>query len=505
MYARSKPLAVGILGYEIPLNPKALARGAVVEFRSMPIALRAWLGLLLGVLAIFTVASLVALPPGWEVFGTSPSFEWGLLIIGYVFFAIMTSGLCLAASLGTVFGIKRFRPFEKRHAILALLSLTTAFIIIALDLHYPIRMVLGAVFVPSPSSPMWWMGVFYGLYLVVLLLEVWTLFTPHPKIHLIACTACAITAVFAPTTLGVVFGYIGAKGFWTGIWTPIQMVATAVLLGTAILGIVFYLVDRLKLDDWERAAPIALPSVRLLMVIAIAVSTALLIRQVVAGLEGGLPGLREATLAWIAGPLAVGFWARFLVGLVIPAILLLLPVARRPGVIFGVAIMILVGVFLDRYLFVVAGQIYPMTSLSGTVAQPYAEYTPSWVEIAIMVGGGAFMAFMYTLAERYLDMGHSGKHMFWPWPWIKDQDMDDVHEHGHFHEHEHEHKHAEAEETPALEPAAAAAAAVITTPAAATAPGSTAAPASGSAAATTPGSAAATTPGSAAAIAGADR
>ena len=29
MYARSKPLAVGILGYEIPLNPKALGRGAV--------------------------------------------------------------------------------------------------------------------------------------------------------------------------------------------------------------------------------------------------------------------------------------------------------------------------------------------------------------------------------------------------------------------------------------------------------------------------------------------
>jgi molybdopterin-containing oxidoreductase family membrane subunit len=308
---------------------------------------------------------------------------------------------------------------------------------------------------------MWWMGVFYGLYLVVLLIEVWTLFTPHPKIHLLACTACAITAVFAPTTLGVVFGYLGAKGFWTGIWTPIQMVATAVLLGTAILGIVFFLVDRLKLDDWERAAPIALPSVRLLMVIAIAVCTALLVRQVVAGLAGGVPGLREATLAWISGPLAVGFWGRVLIGLVIPVVLLVLPVARKPEVIFGVALMILLGVFLDRYLFVVAGQIYPMTSLSGTVAQPYAEYAPSVVEIAIIAGGAAFMAFMYTLAERYLDMGHSGKHMFWPWPWIKDQNMDDPHEHGHFHEHEHahdhdhDHDHGAPDEAPALKPAAA--------------------------------------------------
>ena len=70
------------------------------------------------------------------------------MIIGYVFFAIMTSGLCLASSLGTVFGIERFRPFEKRHAILAVLCLTTAFVIIALDLHYPVRMVLGAVLRP---------------------------------------------------------------------------------------------------------------------------------------------------------------------------------------------------------------------------------------------------------------------------------------------------------------------------------------------------------------------
>jgi molybdopterin-containing oxidoreductase family membrane subunit len=359
-------------------------------------------------------------------------------------------------------------------------------------------MVFGAVFVPSPSSPMWWMGVFYGLYLVVLLIEVWTLFTPHPKIHLIACTACAITAVFAPTTLGVVFGYLGAKGFWTGIWTPIQMVATAVLLGTAILGIVFYLVDRLKLDDWERAAPIALPSIRLLMVIAITVCATLLVRQVVAGLEGTAPGLREATLAWIAGPLALGFWARVLIGLVIPVVLLLLPVGRRPDVIFAVALMLLAGVFLDRYLFVVAGQIYPMTSLSGTVAQPYAEYTPSLVEIAIIVGGGAFMAFMYTLAERYLDMGHSGVHMFWPWPWIKDQEMDDPHEHGHFHEHQHEHdadgecehEHGDAGEAPALEPAAAVATAPVATTA--SVPG----------AAT---SASGTAPAAGAALAGADR
>ena len=59
--------------------------------------------------------------------------------------------------------------------MLAVLTLVSAFGIIALDLHFPIRMVFGAVFNPSPLSPMWWMGVFYGGYLCFLLVEVWSM------------------------------------------------------------------------------------------------------------------------------------------------------------------------------------------------------------------------------------------------------------------------------------------------------------------------------------------
>ncbi len=287
----------------------------------MPLALRAWFALLSVGLAIGAVSALLLLPPGWEVMGTSPSFEWGLLIVGYAFFAIMTSGLCLASSLGTVFGIERFRPFEKRHAILAVLSLTTAFGIIALELHYPIRMVFGAVLVIAPSSPMWWMGVFYGAYLVVLLVEVWSMFTPHPKIHQWACTIAAAIAVCAPTTLGAVFGVVAAKPFWFGIFTPIQMVASAFVAGTALLGIVFYAVHRCRLADWEHAAPIALPSVRLLLAVGLVVVSALLARQITAGLTSDVAGMRPSTEALVSGPLALQFWiVRVGLGLVVPLV-----------------------------------------------------------------------------------------------------------------------------------------------------------------------------------------
>jgi len=410
----------------VPATPRAMRKAVVREIGMMSTATRVWYALLSVGLVIGAITALLALPPGWEVMGTSPSFEWGMLIVGYVFFAIMTSGLCLASSLGTVFGIERFLPFEKRHAILALLSLTTAFGIIALELHYPIRMVFGAVLVIAPLSPMWWMGVFYGAYLVVLIVEVWTLFTPHPTIHKYACTVAACIGLCAPTTLGAVFGVLAAKPFWFGIFTPILMVSSAFVAGVALLGIAFWAVNRFKLAAWA-ISEATLGSVRILLAGGLIVATALIARQVLDGLTSDVPGFRPATVALVAGPLAPAFWGgRVLAGILIPLGILVAPRLRTPSFTGLAAFLALAGVFVDRSLFVVAGEIVPRTTMAGTVGYPYAAYTPSLVEIGILVGAASFMAMAYSLAERYLPMGEGDVHAFWPWPWLKRHDDHDL-------------------------------------------------------------------------------
>lgn len=399
-----------LAGRPIPLAPREAASALTREVASMPRGLRIWIGSLLAIIAVAVPAALLALPPGWEVLGTSPTVEWGLLIVGYVFFAITTSGLCLASSLGTVFGIERFRPLEKRHAVLALLCLTTAFGIIALDLHYPVRMIFGAVLIPSPSSPMWWMGVFYGIYLCVLVVEVWSMFTNHPRIHQVTCTMAACTAIVAPATLGAVFGVLVARPFWHGPFTAILMVVSAFLSGTALLGIVFFAVHRLRLAGAERAASLAIPAIRTLLGIGLIVVTLLVARQLIAGLTSDLASFRQATDALVAGPLAWQFWGlRVGLGLAVPLLLLALPVTRTPTGTFVAALLAIVGVFVDRMTFVAAGQIAP-TSAAGNVAAPFTTYSPSPVEIAIILGALAFVALAYTLAERYLDLAESDAH-----------------------------------------------------------------------------------------------
>jgi Ni/Fe-hydrogenase subunit HybB-like protein len=405
-------MVVRVAGRAFVADPRLAWQAVRLEVEGTPRALKAWLGFLGVLVLVGALGALRSIFPGDKGTATTPTFEWGLLIVGYVFFAVTTSGLCLASSLGTVFGIERFRPLEKRHAVLAVLCLVTAFGVIALDLHYPVRMVFGAAFNPSPSSPMWWMGVFYGIYLCFLLVEVWSMFWHHPRVHGMACVLSSVMAIIAPTTLGAVFAVVSARSFWAGPFTPLLMLSTAFLSGTALLGVVFGVVDRLELIGFERAGRLAIPAIRSLLTIALVVVAVLVAREVVVGLTSTDPGLRASTTALVSGPLAIPFVGiRIVAGLVLPLALLIAPFSRTAIGLLVAGCLTIVGVFADRLTFVSAGQIAPVTATSGVVSTPYASYTPSFVEVSILVGAAALIALVYTLAERYLDLRESDVHI----------------------------------------------------------------------------------------------
>lgn len=419
--------------------PGIAVRAVRDDIRSQPRALRLWFALLFVLMGIGGVAALLSLPIGWEVFGTRPSFEWGILIAAYVFFAITTSGLCLASSLGTVFGIDRFRPLEKRHAVLALLSLTTAFGVIALDLQDPLRLGFGVVFSPSPMSPMWWMGVLYGGYLVLLLVEVWSMFRGHERIHNVSCLLASFMAILAPSTLGAVFGVMASRPYWHGSFTPPSLLMAALLAGIGLLGIVFACVSRFRLAGWQRATELAVPGLRVLLTIAL--FTAILVTgwQVLTTLYGAVPGLSDAMAAMLVGPLAPAFWiGKVVVGMVIPLAIVVIPRFYSVTGLFVASVLTFAGVFVDRVLFVMGGQVVSSTAASGVASFPYNEYVPSPVEMAIVIGALGFLAFSYTCAERYLDMSeHVGDHLPILSRWGRHEPHPDDETHRAYHPHPH--------------------------------------------------------------------
>jgi molybdopterin-containing oxidoreductase family membrane subunit len=203
-----------------------------------------------------------------------------------------------------------------------------------------------------------------------------------------------------------------SRAFWHGLFTPLHMIAAAYVSGVALLAIVFYTVGRLRLVGWERAVAVAQPAVRLLLGIGLTVLAIVVARQLLAGLMTADVGLRAATDLLLTGPLAPEFVGlRLIGGIALPLLLIVIPQTRTPLGLVLAGALAMVGVFVDRLTFVIAGQAAPVTTVSGVVSAPVAVYTPSLVEIAIVIGGLALVAFAYTLSERYLDLSESDAHV----------------------------------------------------------------------------------------------
>jgi Ni/Fe-hydrogenase subunit HybB-like protein len=409
-------MIIRIAGHSVLLDRRhaesalELGRAAVrAEVASQSKHLRWVFAALTVVIGLGAFAAALKVPAGSEVMGTTPAMEWGLLIATYVFLVVTTSGLCLVNSLGMVFGIDRFKPLEMRHVFLAVLFLLAGFGVIALELQYPLRLVFGVVMSPSPGSPMWWMGVVYAIYLGVLLFELVTNVSNHPRLAHAACVISSGWAIVAPLTLGMVFASLVSRPFWQGSFVPLYLVITAMLSGASVLGIVFTLVQRLRLPGHGPDAAGVVVGIRWLLVILLSLVITYTVLRTVAALTIGSELDRNAVTALLVGPLGPQSWLlRGAVGLVAPLILLLWPTRRRGLMVFAAGWLIMIGVFVDRLSFVTAGQIAPWGATSGIVSGEYASYLPSLDELGIVAGSIAVVALIYAIAERFLDLSSPG-------------------------------------------------------------------------------------------------
>jgi Ni/Fe-hydrogenase subunit HybB-like protein len=92
----------------------------------------------------------------------------------------------------------------------------------------------------------------------------------------------------------------------------------------------------------------------------------------------------------MTGPFALLFWFYILGSIVLPGLLILNPRTRTIRGITAAAVLALLGMYVERYLIVVAGFRVPL--------MPYdpASYTPTWVELSIL--GGAIALFMFIIS-----------------------------------------------------------------------------------------------------------
>ncbi len=351
-----------------------------------------------GLIAFGIVGTLVLLFKGHHSMGTSQQFPWGLLISTYVFFVVSSTGLCLVSSIGHVFGIEPFHAVAKRSVVLAIITLMAGFLVMGIETPQPLHMLYMMVS-PNWTSAIFWMGSLYGVYLVFLFGEFWYMIwrENHVKARRFAILAF-FSAIAAHSNLGAVFGFLHARPYWEGPYMPIYFILSALLSGSAILILIFYL-----REGKESNSPVV-PAIAKLLTLFLSITIFFTIWKILTGLYGHVPGKAEAYLALLTGPYALNFWIlEVTVGMVTPLTLLLVKKTRRAA--FTAAALSILGIFFMRYDLVMVGQVVPLDVIDHLpLPVTLLTYSPTWVEWAVVSLGMGFTGLCYLLAEKRFDL-----------------------------------------------------------------------------------------------------
>jgi molybdopterin-containing oxidoreductase family membrane subunit len=107
-------------------------------------------------------------------------------------------------------------------------------------------------------------------------------------------------------------------------------------------------------------------------------------------------------MLFLKGPFSLGFWLfEIAIGTVLPILILLYATNKRKitGVLVA-SVLVLVGVFVMRYDFIVASQVYPVIHSQHLLS----SHLPTFMEV-ILIGGILGALFLsYTMGVKFLPL-----------------------------------------------------------------------------------------------------
>jgi len=370
---------------------------------------RTWTGTLWQLSLVTLVGSLgfvfyMLFKEGHAAFNTSSDgVNWGSAISTYVFFALTSSGLSFIAAMPMVFGFRQFYPIAKRCVWLAIITLIAGFSVLALDLGHPFRMLWAMPTGFQVQSPMFWMGVFYSIDLVLLFVEFYLLWQNDwtSRLSHLVSTAAFVAVILASGMLGLVFGSMAMRPMWYGSGTPVFFIVSAALSGAAAIVMSTYLAYGFNPNNMpghlrEMATGDQLPKVcaTFIGIVLVAILTRMWV-----GMWSNLDGL-EGFHVIARSPL---FQFEIWVCLALPFVMMILPaMQRKPKWQVTAAALVLLGMFIERYLFLISGQNVPM--FKGTWMEAVTPYSPSITEWMLVIVGHAILFSLYALGERLFDL-----------------------------------------------------------------------------------------------------
>lgn len=283
---------------------------------------------------------------------------WGMLIVIHFFLSGMAAGTFVTSAAASYLDGERYKKIASAGAYLTLLAIMVDVPILILDLDRPLRFIT-LLYRGSITAPLTW-GVWFlmglGLFslLNIALHRGMEAVKSYKKVILIVGSICAVgVSAYTAVALNIA---TDARPLWSnGAVIPVFIVAS-LIAGIAAISLVVSLSGaREGLFPLNRANAVLL--LFQLLLVAFLIITASTSSQLG----------REAAGEILSGGLSIVFWAGLVaIGLVIPVIVfwsdLIAKVTEpRAGMTALISAMVLVGVFVLRYIIVYGGQIIPLT------------------------------------------------------------------------------------------------------------------------------------------------
>ncbi len=361
---------------------------------------RTWVGFLGIPILLGAYAAFVKFTSVEEIYGTTNLVPLGILISTYIFFVVTGTGLCIIASLGHVFRIKKFEQIGKRAIFLAIITLLCGFASIGLELERPFRLMVYNFLSPQFTAPIWWMGLFYGLALPFLICEFGCLLKKKAKAARIFGIGAFIFEITATATLGIIFGILKGRPYWYGAYMSIYFILSAVACGAAF--IICFTAFTYHMNGEGISPPLNKLLMELGKIMALFIGLTLLVMgwKIIMNLFSQPSHEYKAVMALLKGPLNLNFWLfEVLIGSLIPLLIFTFQRTRTINGILTAAACVILGMFVSRYDWVIVGQIYPVWG------GDYAIYSPNHLEWFIVISCMGACLLFYTVGVKFLPMG----------------------------------------------------------------------------------------------------
>lgn len=361
------------------------------------------------VLVLLTLAGFISFIlsyiEGHQLFGSNNAIPWGMPIVLAIYLIGLSAGSLILSSLTYVFGKEEYRPISRMAVFLAIVLILGAMISIAIDLGRPEKFwrLFMFFYMNNMKSMFAINGILYGGYFVISLVYLGIIFSAKKQTAKIAGLIAACWAVLVHMGTGAIFGFIAAREAWVSPIKPLEFLAAALTSGVALLIVVILLT--LKFSGRPLKNEIITSLGRLLTMFIVI----LVILIAIDKLTHLYAPHRDATVYMLTGEYSWIFWGLQIgMGVVIPLAILLTPPLRKTIRWVAVAAAsVVIGVFFERYYLVIPGAAYPQPYYHGKIEGVWGalqSFPLTPVEIILSVGILAFLALLFMLGLKYLEL-----------------------------------------------------------------------------------------------------